>query len=102
MRLEELYTEYKEVTRQLNVIRNAQSEEKEEVPYLVAWQSTLQKEIWHWKRIRDKIPTYDEFYSMSKEARDPWTCCKCEEPALVEAPHPGVYCSAACAFKAYE
>lgn len=104
MRLEELYVEFNEVTRQLNVIRNrgATSEDEDELQFLTAWQITLQKEIWHLKRLRDIIPTLIDFYAMSKTEREPWTCCMCKEPALVEAALPGVYCSAACAVKAYE
>ena len=104
MRLEELYVEFNEATRQLNVIRNrgVKPEEEEEVQFLIAWRSTLQKEIWHLKRVRDNIPTREQFYTMSKTEREPWTCCKCKEPALVEAAFPGVYCSAQCAIKAYE
>jgi hypothetical protein len=104
MRLDELCVEFLEVERQLNVMRNrvVKPEEEEEVQYLTAWHATLQKEIWHLRRIRDKIPTRDEFYTMTKEAREPWTCCICKAPALVEAPNPGVYCSIACAVKAYD
>ncbi len=104
MRLQELYQEFYEVERQLAVIQNqgVKPEDEEEVQYLTAWHATLQEEIWHLRRIRDKIPTREEFYAMSKEEQEPWTCCKCKEPALVEAPNPGVYCSAACAIKAYD
>lgn len=104
MRLETLWHEFNEVTRQLNVIRNRgmKPEEEEEVQFLTAWQITLQKEIWHLKRVRDKIPTLIDFYAMSKTEREPWTCCICREPALVEAALPGVYCSAVCAVRAYE
>ena len=103
MRLEELYQEFHEVERQLTVIHNRgmKPEEEEEVHFLAAWRTTLQNEIWHLRRIRDKIPTREEFYAMSKEEQEPWICCKCNEPALVEAPNPGVYCSASCAVKAY-
>jgi hypothetical protein len=104
MRLEELCKEMYEVDRQLNVIRNrgVKPEDEEEVAYLTAWCAALQKEIWHLKRIRDKIPTLIDYYAMSNEEREPWTCCMCKEPALVEAAMPGVYCSAACAVRAYD
>lgn len=104
MRLEELWKEFREAERQMNVIHNRgmNSEEAEDVQFLAAWRSTLQKEIWHLKRVRDTIPTRDEYDTMSKEAQEPWTCCQCKEPALVEAPHPGVYCSTSCAIKAYD
>lgn len=103
MRLEELHKEFNEVTRQLNVIRNRgiTEDDEEEVQYLTAWRAALQKEIWHLRRIRDNIPTLIDFYAMSKEQQEHWTCCMCKGPALVEAAMPGVYCSAACAVKAY-
>ena len=95
MRLDELTKEFNEATRQLNVLRNQgiKPEDEEEVQYLTAWQAALQKEIWHLRRIRDKIPTLIDFYAMSTKEREPWTCCMCKGPALVEAAMPGVYCS---------
>ena len=104
MRLEELWKEFHEVERQLNVMKNRgiKPEEEDEIQFLTAWRATLQNEIWHLIRVRDKIPTREEYYAMSKKEKEPWTCCKCKEPALVEAPNPGVYCSAACAIKAYD
>lgn len=104
MRLNELMTEFNEATRQLNVILNGgvKPEEEDEIQFLTAWRTALQKEIWHLRRVRDKIPTLIDFYAMSKAEREPWTCCICGQPALVEAAMPGVYCSATCAIKAYD